>query len=766
MERMLSDYNGGARHATAAEEGAGVSAPLLVVLWRRRWVLLASVVGCLAIAGLYLAVATPVFSSTASVFVEQYGPRVFGVNEGVSPPSDNYLQTQVNVFLSAPVLSRALEAVHYKSMKTFAGVRGDPVASLQRGGALKVEAAKRSDVILVSMESPYPAEAAALVNGVVESYVVEQAERRRSTGKEMVAALEQEMQEVQARRDAALQAMIGGKRSSGILSFRDERGNTVQGRAVALSEALTAAQIRTMELRARQEATKAAMSSPGSVAAFLESQRALNNRELGDREYDDLRAQLVQYRLALSGSLSTQGPNNPRVQGLKDAIESLQKQLAAKEQLIAEAQLAAVSTELTAAEQKERQLRAALQSQWAQVLGLDPATVADAKLEADASRMQKQSDLLESRVAEVSTDRILAPPMNVAVLQRAQPGDRPVKPNKTLVMAAALSLGWVLGIGLSLVREWQDARLRTPDEIRTILGTPVIGTVPRINGRLSAMARGQLVYLDARSPAAEAFRCIRTSLQLGGADGLKTVLVASPAPGDGKSTTAANLAIAFAQGGSRTLLVDCDLREPVQHLIFQSDGKMGLTSLMSGEAKIAEAVSPTRVEGLYLLPAGPVPLNPSELLASERFRRLMEVLAKTFDRVVIDSPPLTSVTDGCILAAAADVTVLVLRMNQSAGKLGIEAMEGLEKVGANVLGVVANEVRESRRYRYYGGSWQYAAPPRRAGSSPADRAASVHAAKILETLNSDWSEPGLTIDALPAAGALRPGGPPQSQERQ
>src|SRR5439155_21513343 len=116
--------------------------------------------------------------------------------------------------------------------------------------------------------------------------------------------------------------------------------------------------------------------------------------------------------------------------------------------------------------------------------------------------------------------------------------------------------------------------------------------------------------------------------------------------GDGKSTTASNLAIAFAQAGQRTLLIDCDLREPVQHLIFESQPQLGLSSVLTGEARLREAVRSTRVAGLYLLPCGPVPANPSELLASKRFSDVMPALIGAFDRIIIDSPPLMSVADG------------------------------------------------------------------------------------------------------------------------
>jgi capsular exopolysaccharide synthesis family protein len=220
---------------------------------------------------------------------------------------------------------------------------------------------------------------------------------------------------------------------------------------------------------------------------------------------------------------------------------------------------------------------------------------------------------------------------------------------------------------------------------------------------------------------AEAYRSIRTSLDLGDARSAKTILVASPTPGDGKSTTAGNLAIAFAQAGDRTLLLDCDLREPVQHLIFETEGAAGMSTVMPGETKLRDSILRTRVPNLYLLPCGPVPRTPAEMLASDRFKHLLRILCEAFDRIVIDSPSLEDVTDGRILAAAADVTVLVLRINHSMRRSAGMALLGLNEVGANVLGVVANDAPSVAAYRVDAGAgtWQYAAAAKISGETSA-----------------------------------------------
>jgi capsular exopolysaccharide synthesis family protein len=707
MHQLLHD-NGNAPRANSSEALSAPAPLLLDVLWRRRWTLVFSLLGCLLAAGLYLLLATRVYVATARVIVDENGPKVFNAPQDRVEHSDNFLPTQTDVFLSTPVLSRAVDASRSGTVRTFADVTGDPVAWLRKGHGLQVEVSRRSDVIDVSMESPYPAEAVIFVNALVNSYVQEQTNRHRSTGSEMLRALQAEKQQLQQKRDTCLASMLKARRDSGMISFGVDKGNTVLERTASLSTALTAAELITMELQAQQTGLKEALARPDPAAAFAAAEQ-LRGRELGDHEYDELGAELIQYQTALSSSSVIQGPSNKRIQGLQAIIDSLKQRLADKQRSVAQAEFDAISSQLAIARSKENDLRSALKAQQDQTLDKGSAAAEYQNLVDEAGRLQKQLEALEGRIAEVQVDGVDSGPLNVQILEPARANPKPIKPNKTLTLAAAVLAGWVLGLGLAMLREWQDVRLRSPDEVQTLLGTPVLAAVPRINARLSSLARGQMVHLDGRSPAAEAYRSMRTALRLGIGAEAKIILLASPTAGDGKSTTASNLAIALAQAGERTLLLEGDLREPVQHLIFEAGAAVGLSGVMSGEHKLREAIQSTHVPGLYLLPCGPVPENPSELLNSKKFARMLSALSEAFDRIVIDSPPLLHVTDGQILAAAADVTLLVLRMNRSQPQTAALALEGLGQVGAHVLGVIANDVPSGRAYPYYGGSWRYAA---------------------------------------------------------
>jgi capsular exopolysaccharide synthesis family protein len=230
----------------------------------------------------------------------------------------------------------------------------------------------------------------------------------------------------------------------------------------------------------------------------------------------------------------------------------------------------------------------------------------------------------------------------------------------------------------------------------------------------SVVARGQNVRLRPKSVVAEAYRTIRTAVFFGVPKGqAKSILVTSPAPGDGKSTLVSNLAIAMAQAGQRTLVIDCDFRRPMQHKIFEVGCEKGLSSVLSGSGNPDESIQAGPVSGLDLLSCGPEVPNPSELLNSDLFVAVLNRLCEEYDRVIIDSPPVTPVADSQILGAVCDITLLVLRAEKSTRKLSQQARDSLLSVGGHLLGAIVNDVSRRRghygygRYGYYAGYGYY-----------------------------------------------------------
>lgn len=679
------------------------AAPSLVeVLWRRRAWIGITIAACLLIAISYLLVADRVYAATARLRIAQTPPRTFADTASYVERSEDFLQTQAEVVESISVLQRTLDSIDWQSMRTFAGAR-DPVRKLKR--SIKVEPSRKADLLSITIESTYPEEARALVSAVVDAFIFEQTEHRRQLGDQMVQVLMAQRDQLRQTRDETLARISALRDNLGVVGLPQHSGSTMAERTQTLATALTTAEMQVIELQAEYEAAQKMLSDPQAIAAFIEARQS-QGRDAGDSELSNLRQQLTQHEMALSALNTSQGENHPRARAIQEVIAGLRERIAHRQRDLAEAHASSLRKQLQVATDKVAQLRETLRIQRGMAADANPHMAEFLKLQAELDRLQRQDELLSHRIAEVSVNSMNTGPLSIQVLEQMLEPD-PVRPNKMLALGAALLVGWVVGIGAALLREWQDTSLRTPEEIPTSLGTALLAMVPRVNPRLSPVARGQLVHLDSCSAAAEAYRSIRTSLSLGGPANARTFLVASPASGDGKSTTASNIAIAFAQAGERTLLIDCDLRNPVQHLIFELDGVGGVTTVIAGQTKLRDAIRPSSVPGLYVLPCGPVPRNPSELLAGARFKSLLQKLSETFDRIIIDSPPLMSVTDARILAAEADATVLVMRMNRSMRELGIMALDSLDAIGARVVGAVANDVPASQSAKYYGGNWPY-----------------------------------------------------------
>jgi capsular exopolysaccharide synthesis family protein len=310
----------------------------------------------------------------------------------------------------------------------------------------------------------------------------------------------------------------------------------------------------------------------------------------------------------------------------------------------------------------------------------------------------------------------------VDVVEPARVADYPSFPRKNRTMAVALVCGALLGAGLALLRDRLDGRMRSVEEIQTVIGLPILGVVPAMAGRRTAVARAMTVHLDPRSVVAESYRTIRTALYFGTTGTrCKTVLITSPESGDGKTTSASNLAIAIAQTGRNVLLLDADFRKPTQHKNLDIKDAVGLSSVLIGHESLDRAIQHTGVEGLDILPCGPIPANPSEILNSREFAELIDALAERYDHILFDSPPVNVVTDARILGAICDATIMVLRADKSTRKAGEHARNSLLAVGARVLGAIVNDAPKRKGYEVYGGQYYGTADTAYAGVVPSTR---------------------------------------------
>jgi capsular exopolysaccharide synthesis family protein len=299
---------------------------------------------------------------------------------------------------------------------------------------------------------------------------------------------------------------------------------------------------------------------------------------------------------------------------------------------------------------------------------------------------------------------------NLVITSPAVLPDKPVFPHKTLNVTIAFAAGLMLALGIAFLLDYLDQSIKTDDELIGRIGLVPLGHIAYMP--VGKTKRSELVALDVQSPSSEAFKALRTSVLFATVDQeLKAIVITSAELGEGKSRTAANLAIALAQAGYKTLLIDADFRRPSQHRMFGQVRNVGLTNLIIQDASEGDAIKHIEaVPNLWLLPSGPTPPNPSELLGSARMREVMSKLWRQFSYVIIDTPPVNAVTDASIIAASANATIVVVEQGRTTLPALKHAREMLDRVNARTIGAVMNKVRATSGSYYYGyGNYQLSA---------------------------------------------------------
>lgn len=305
-------------------------------------------------------------------------------------------------------------------------------------------------------------------------------------------------------------------------------------------------------------------------------------------------------------------------------------------------------------------------------------------------------------------------------------GVRPLQPRGKVNVFLGALLGLILGVGAAFFLEYLDRTVRTSSDVESLLGIPVLGVIPRLRrlgdgGGDRASPGGKplpmVVALDPVDPAAEAYRNLRMNLMFMSTeeDPIRTVLFSSPGPDEGKSTTALNFAVMLAQRGERVLLLDADLRRPALHRSLDLLREPGLTNLLVGDVEAREAIRPNVLPNLDVLPSGPFPPNPSELLSSGAMIRLLEEFEERYAHVIVDSPPVLAVTDSAILADHTDGVVLVLRSGETEQRAAERSVEQLRRLDVRIFGAVLNEVYTGAGDESYYLRYQYGYHPTKSG---------------------------------------------------
>jgi capsular exopolysaccharide synthesis family protein len=672
---------------------------VLALAWKARWlIVLGMLLGGLA-AWAYLQRVTPRYTSVSRIMVE---PRILSSEYGATTQVGKWLPTQTELIRSNGVLSAALESPEVQELSTIRQA-ASPLGVVK--SRLRVGVGQNDDLISVSLEIPSAEDAAVIVNAIVDAYIANFAESYRTrTTKDLNVLLEKKRLA-----DGVLEeqrnALDDFRRKHVALSVQVNNDNVINRRFAGLSEELNATELELLQAKARYNRAMRMYESPQQRPYLMET--AISQHSTSRTA--DLSNQVREVEQQLTVERSRWGDGYPRVRMLKESLDSMKSELAEQQAAVIEAYVDSLRQDYEILTSKRDELQRAFEKQFDLATEVSGQVIELDSLEAAVQRAAEDVSLLAEQIKRLELTEEVGG-MSVSVIDVAAPSTLPSYPSRERFLATGLALGGLLGFGLAFLRDLLEQRLRSLDEISRVMQLPIVGVIPfqsRIESRSEA---GRIVATQPRCTTSEAIRTLRTSVYLGlAAQSSRVFVVTSPAPGDGKSTVASNLAIAMAQVGQRVLLIDADMRKPTQHEIFAIEPTSGLASILTDRRPADEAIVRSEIERLDLLPCGRRPSNPAELLNDGYFASLLDELALRYDRIVIDSPPILPVADARALAAMADCTLLVLRAESSTRRMATSARDELWRVRAQRIGLVVNGVpaRKQGTYGYGESSYGY-----------------------------------------------------------
>lgn len=649
---------------------------LFAVVWRQRRFVGASVGICLVLGLAYFLLATPVYRISSEIIVEKINPLEKDQRVD-SQETENFLNTQIEVIKSNNVLRLASGSDKFENAKIWEGTKR-PVDWLKR--ELSVEVGKKSSVITVSLEAekPYRDEAVDVVSAVVEAYKSTQKQLKKERTEEVLEILKTNRVDSETRLSEKREELFKFQQQYNTLSLEGgDKSNLTMQRLQSLSDALTASQLESINLKTSFESAARSLGlEPDDV-----KEGSTGGVMLSAQDEELLRGELFALRQKRQELARTYLPDHPQLRQLESRINQLNL-----------AWVVSSKGRWQASERRQQELQRSFEEQQKSVMQMNAAAGQYAAIKQEIDRLQAEMKRINDNISD-ATAKLEAGALNIQISEDANYEDKPVWPRGSRVLVIAALAGLAIGCGLGVAREWTAPKLRSAADVRSSLGVPVFGAIPRKPGVQSPEALGWAVHLDPSSEVAEGFRAVRTSLQFGLPENeSKTILITSPTPQDGRSTVVSNLAIALAKAGKRVLVVDADFRNPAQHRIFGVSDEKGFSTMLQRGEVDERAIRRTTVDKLFVLPAGPLPRNPSELLNSASLTDVLIQLAKDFDHLVIDSPAVSKVNDARIVGASCDATLLVLKSEQAGRKEVEDARDGLASVGARLVGAVLNEV--------------------------------------------------------------------------
>ena len=668
----------------------------------------------------------PVYKATARVDIQAEEPLLQSLNDlfRTEQADDSFLASQISVLESNNLAWETIEQLglakplnasqtfpsHGQVVSTATAMKNAAVAAFKR--RLKVERPKETRMALVSFESTDPREAATVANALVKNYIENNFKTKYDATRQATGWMEDRLDELKFKVEKSQEAMVAYERQNNIANIGDKE-TAEEAQFETMSRELSQAQ----SDRLSKESLYKMVAANDAQVGFIQANSLLTNLE----------AKEIDLKEQHSEALALYGPTYPKVVRLEDQLKYLQTLIARERKRVVEN----LRNEYLAAVQREKFLADAVTRKKAEVDRVNQLLIQHNLLKREFESNQQLYDNLLQHLKDANVSAGLRA-TNIRIIDEATVPSIPVRPNRLRNIEFALAAGLMLGIALAFTREALDNSVKNAQEIEKLTNLPSLSIVPL---GYSSVLRGSGLFHSKRTsgsngnaswpielvalkkPGAaisEAFRTLRTSVLLSTAERPpQALLVTSSQPGEGKTSTTLNLAITLAQRGSRVLLIDSDLRRPGLAKALNLRNQKGLAEILTGACEFDERLlqKVKELDNLYLLPAGPYPPNPAELLCSMKMENLLKRLRMGFDHIILDSPPVLPITDATILSSLVDGVIMVVECESTTRAALNRACRVIEHSGGKILGTVLNKV-DTRRdgyygYRYYHGYYSY-----------------------------------------------------------
>ena len=676
------------------------------VLWRARSLIAAAaVVGLLL--GLFVAfLQTPEYQAGVMIQIDPPTPTFMSVTDalvgaGAYWQNADYYNTQFKILRSKDLGEKVVRALKLDDQPPY---KDNPDAGALFMAHVGVEPIPESRLVTVTVTHTSPKEAALWANTLADVYRESSLEGRLDNAKKAYEWLQGRL--------SATQASMREAQDKLFKSYQTQDLFVPEGSVSAVSTSITRLNDDYIAARTRRITIEAAVQQVRDMRARGESLDSVP-QVAADPVVVGLNSQIAGLNVDLSRLLEKYKPAHPEVQKVEAQIAEIKKARVAR----AEQVMGGLQAEFTQLQKRENELKAAIDGQKSVAASQSRKTseLEVLKKEAESSKSLYEVLLQKSNESDIAAS---IKNNNVSVVEKASPPRSPVRPAKRKIGLIGLLLGLALGVGLVLARDYLDNTLRDPEEVERYLHLDLLAAVPRYEA-------------DNAHLVTEAYQNLRTALLFArGEDEGQVILITGTAPQEGKTTTLVNIAKLLAGAGEKTVVLDCDLRRAQLHHRFGLEREPGLTDHFVKHVPLEELLKPTELPNLFVLTAGPLPPNPPAILARKSIADLLVELRARFEWILVDSPPLASVTDALLLARHADVAVMVVQHNKVDKKVVKRSVAALQKASPNVLGVVLNQVDvQQKGYYYYYYQHDAAAGGRRSGAEK-DAAAAAPATPV------------------------------------